>query len=100
MMRATAALLGAVALSVAVAAAGITPTPAAAQQAQGKKKGLKGSIGYRKAYSYKKSDVVGSDSRRWYDPSITRQTPGGPFDNGFFFDSANTRGGGEAPYQQ
>lgn len=32
------------------------------------------------------------------DPAINRQTPGGPFDSGFFFDSGIGRNGGQSPY--
>jgi hypothetical protein len=100
MTRAFFAILAAVALTVGALGATVVPETAAAQSAKPKKKGLKGSIGYRRAYSYSKQDVVGADNRRFYDPSKTRQTPGGPFDNGFFFDSAIGRNGGEAPYMQ
>ncbi len=34
----------------------------------------------------------------YIDPSINRQTPGGPFDSGFFFDSGIGRNGGQSPY--
>ena len=99
-MRAVIAILGAIVMSVAVLGADAGFNPVTAQEAPKakKQKGLKGSIGYRKAYSYSKSDVVGSDSRRFYDPSITRQ--GGPFDNGFFYDSAIGLHGGDSPYMQ
>ena len=32
------------------------------------------------------------------DPSINKQSQGGPFDSGFFFDSGITRNGGDSPY--
>lgn len=32
------------------------------------------------------------------DPAINRQTPGGPFDSGFFFDSGIGPNGGNSPY--
>ncbi len=32
------------------------------------------------------------------DPSINKQSPGGPFDSGFFFNSAINRNGGDSPY--
>ena len=100
MMRAAIALLGAIVMSVGVLGSDAGFNPAVAQEAPKakKSKGLKGSIGYRKAYSYSKSDVIGSDSRRFYDPSIARQ--GGPFDNGFFYDSAIGLHGGDSPYMQ
>ena len=48
-------------------------------------------------YSYKNSDVVNTYGRSpppWLD---VRQSPGGPFDSGFFFDSGISRGN-NAPY--
>jgi hypothetical protein len=101
MFRGLIAILTVAFIAVCIVGSDATLSPASAQQSpqsKAKKKGLKGTIGYRKAYSYSKSDVVGSDTRRFYDPSYTRQTPGGPFDNGFFFDSAYGRNAGEAPY--
>jgi hypothetical protein len=99
MVRLT-ALLAAAALVAGAVAPAVLSEPAVAQQAA-KKKGLKGSIGYRRAYSYSKQDVVGSEiRRRSYDPRITEQSPGGPFDSGFFFDSAIRNNGGDAPYMQ
>lgn len=32
------------------------------------------------------------------DPSINKQSQGGPFDSGFFFDSGINRNGGDSPY--
>ncbi len=32
------------------------------------------------------------------DPQLNKQSPGGPFDSGFFFDSGITRNGGDSPY--
>ncbi len=104
MARGLTAIFGAMVIAAALLATGVAPDPVLAQDASTAKpkkaKGLKGSIGYRRAYSYSKSDIVGSDSRRFYDPSLTRQTPGGPFDSGFFFDSGIGRNGGESPYMQ
>ncbi|MDH4983920.1 hypothetical protein [Hyphomicrobium sp. D-2] len=34
----------------------------------------------------------------YIDPSINKQTPGGPFDSGFFFDSGIGPNGGNSPY--
>lgn len=34
----------------------------------------------------------------YIDPSINKQSPGGPFDSGFFFDSGMGRNGGDSPY--
>ncbi|MBA2125354.1 hypothetical protein DLM45_03830 [Hyphomicrobium methylovorum] len=58
-------------------------------------------------YSYNYSDSINTygDSRSRYgaassyrDPRLDRQTPAGPFDHGFFFDSAIGTNGGDAPY--
>lgn len=98
MKRGLLAIVGAALIASGSIATFPGSTPASAQEAPKvkAKKGLKGTIGYRRAYSYSKSQVVGTETRRFYDPSYTRQ--GGPFDNGFFFDSAIGRNGGEAPY--
>ncbi|CAN1724357.1 conserved exported protein of unknown function [Hyphomicrobium sp. 1Nfss2.1] len=34
----------------------------------------------------------------YIDPSINKQSPGGPFDSGFFFDSGIGPNGGDSPY--
>ena len=50
-------------------------------------------------YSYRGADVVstyGQSPPPWLD---VRQTPGGPFDSGFFFDSGMGLHGGNSPYQ-
>jgi hypothetical protein len=60
-------------------------------------------------YSYSYSDSIntygGSRSRygggeEFRDPTLELQTPAGPFDHGFFFDSAIGQHGGNAPYMQ
>jgi hypothetical protein len=59
-------------------------------------------------YSYNSYDVIntygltrslfgGVNSYR--DPFTDRQTPSGPFDHGFFFDSGIAPRGGDSPYQ-
>ena len=63
----------------------------------------------RGGYSYIPGDVINTygNSRTLYggnnyyrDPSLDRQTPMGPFDHGFFFDSGiGGRNGGYSPYQ-
>lgn len=59
-------------------------------------------------YSYTARDVINTyrDSRVRYgsvnfyrDPFVDRQSSFGPFDHGFFFDSAIAPRGGYAPYQ-
>ncbi|MFV0299184.1 MAG: hypothetical protein ACK5JT_24040 [Hyphomicrobiaceae bacterium] len=66
--------------------------------------------GYSKrvgGYSYDYSDTINTygDSRSKYgstfsfrDPMTERQTIGGPFDDGFFFDSGIGARGGNSPY--
>jgi hypothetical protein len=58
-------------------------------------------------YSYSYRDVVNTygmsrvkygSMNSYRDPSLDRQTVNGPFDHGFFFDSAITPRGGDAPY--
>jgi len=58
-------------------------------------------------YSYSYRDVINTYgmSRSLYgsinsyrDPYVDRQTPNGPFDHGFFFDSGIEPRGGNAPY--
>jgi hypothetical protein len=36
----------------------------------------------------------------YIDPTINKQSPGGPFDSGFFFDSGMGQNGGDSPYMQ
>jgi hypothetical protein len=59
-------------------------------------------------YSYDQADTINThgDSRSKFggasslrDPSLDKQTDAGPFDHGFFFDSAVGARGGDAPYQ-
>lgn len=50
----------------------------------------------RRGYSYSYTDTI--DTRRFVDPSITSQSLGGPFDNGFFFSTPRGPHGGDAPY--
>lgn len=63
----------------------------------------------RGGYSYSKNDVAntGADSRTRFgsvnsyrDPFVDRQTIAGPFDHGWFFDSAVAPRGGDSPYMQ
>ena len=61
----------------------------------------------RGGYSYWPEDVINTYglSRSLYgsmntyrDPTLDRQSPGGPFDHGFFFDSGIGPQGGQSPY--
>jgi hypothetical protein len=58
-------------------------------------------------YSYSPEDVINTygltrnlfgATNSYRDLSTDRQTPSGPFDHGFFFDSAIAPHGGESPY--
>lgn len=53
-------------------------------------------------YSYNYSDSLNTygAASAYRDPMLDRrrQSPGGPFDSGFFFDSAIGTNGGQAPY--
>lgn len=53
---------------------------------------------YRGGYSYRAVDVI--DTRRFTDPTIGKQSQGGPFDSGFFFETPRGPYGGTAPYFQ
>lgn len=65
------------------------------------------SLHRRGGYSYNYSDsintyggsrTVSGGGSEFRDPTLDRQTEAGPFDNGFFFDSAIGQHGGNAPY--
>ncbi len=97
--------LAGVVLAVACAFALDPSAMAASKKDQASGKPLRGVIYYRGGYSYKKSTAT---ARQWrfVDPapasaiSSSRQSPGGPFDSGFFFDSGvGSWVGGQAPYQ-
>ena len=51
---------------------------------------------YRGGYSVRKSDTY--DTRKFVDQSNYRQSQGGPFDEGFFFETPRGAFGGSAPY--
>ncbi|MFY0610122.1 MAG: hypothetical protein JXQ99_01250 [Hyphomicrobiaceae bacterium] len=104
---------------IAVAALLLVPTtlPTTAEAgAKGKsrysKSGGSQVRGYRTrrgSYSYSANDVANTagDSRTRYgsvnsyrDPFSDRQTVSGPFDHGWFFDSAIAPRGGDSPYMQ
>ena len=52
----------------------------------------------RGGYSYRAADVVSTYGAAPPPYLHVRQSPGGPFDYGFFFDSAIGPHGGESPY--
>jgi hypothetical protein len=53
----------------------------------------------RGGYSYSVSDVINTYRRSPPPYAHVRQTPAGPFDSGFFFDSGIGQHGGDSPYQ-
>lgn len=68
---------------------------------------VRGYVARRGGYSYMYEDSINTygDSRGRYgaarslrDPFLDRQTQGGPFDHGFFFDSGVAPRGGDSPY--
>lgn len=88
--------------------AGVVELSAPAE-AGARKKGaqVKGYVARRGGYSYSQEDTINTygDSRSKYggtsfyrDPQLDKQTVSGPFDHGFFFDSAIGARGGDAPY--
>jgi hypothetical protein len=50
-------------------------------------------------YSYGVFEVIGSNGRSIAPYARVKQSPGGPFDEGFFFDSGMGLHGGNSPYQ-
>ena len=68
---------------------------------------VRGYAARRGGYSYSIGDVINTygDNRSRFggtsfyrDPRVDSQTPGGPFDHGFFFDSGINPRGGNSPY--
>lgn len=68
---------------------------------------VRGYIAQPGGYSYAYKDAINTygDARGRYgsanslrDPGLGRQTPAGPFDHGFFFDSGIGPHGGQSPY--
>lgn len=68
---------------------------------------VKGYRARRGGYSYSYQDSINTygDSRSNYggastfrDPKLDQQSPAGPFDHGFFFDSGTQLNGGDSPY--
>lgn len=68
---------------------------------------VRGYVAPRGGYSYVYEDAINTygDARGRFgsanslrDPGLGRQTPGGPFDHGFFFDSGIAPHGGQSPY--
>lgn len=89
--------------------ASIASASDASVQLVGSRKGarVKGYVERRGGYSYNQADSINTygDSRSNYgnssslrDPSLDKQSVAGPFDHGFFFDSAIGPHGGDSPY--
>ena len=56
---------------------------------------------YKRGYQYGRADTINTNGNHWspYRAHILNpQSPAGPFDSGFFFDSAMGYRGGQAPY--
>lgn len=99
-----AVLLGVAALALAATAS--VPADAGQRHARNGPQ-VKGFVARRGGYSYTPEQVINTygDSRTKFggatslrDPNLDRQTESGPFDHGFFFDSATGPHGGDAPY--
>ncbi len=95
--------MAAVAILLAIPAVTVSAEAGAKNGGKGQ-----GQASRRGGYSYSQSDSINTygDSRTKYgsasayrDPSLDKQTVSGPFDHGFFFDSAIGLHGGDAPYQ-
>ena len=106
-----AAFLGSAAASNAVAhdrRDGVSEHPKSAYyRRRGVKPQVRGYVARRGGYSYSYADSINTygSSRTLYGGTLLyrdtvreRQSPAGPFDHGFFFDSAITPRGGESPY--
>lgn len=112
-------LLSAMAMAALVAAPGVKDASAGDRKSSYSESGEHPKSGYyrnpqvrgyaarRGGYSYSYADVIDTygNSRTQYggsnlyrDPMLDRQTNAGPFDHGFFFDSAITPRGGDSPY--
>jgi hypothetical protein len=68
---------------------------------------VRGYVARRGGYSYSAGDVINtygnnrtnySGANVYRNPAYDRQTPGGLFDHGFFFDSGIGPRGGNSPY--
>lgn len=88
---------------------GLTADAAAAAPKRAQQQGENYTLRRGGGYSYNYGDTINTygssrsrfgGGREFRDPSLERQTENGPFDNGFFFDSAIGPHGGSAPYMQ
>lgn len=112
-------LLSAMAMAALVAAPGVKDASAGDRKSTYSESGEHPKSGYyrnpqvrgyaarRGGYSYSYADVIDTygnprtqygGSNLYRDPMLDRQTNAGPFDHGFFFDSAITPRGGDSPY--
>lgn len=88
-------------VAAALLAAPAIPAPAFAQSPSAKEKPLRGVVRpapRRGGYSYKY--LQGTNTRKFVDPTLSAQSPSGPFDSGFFFSTPNAPHGGDSPYMQ
>ncbi len=103
MVRALSTLLAAV---LAVASVGTVATISRAGiragDGQEEREAARGVVRYKRvggySYRYQDTKMSPSEAKRFWDPPL--QSISGPFDSGFFFDSAQRRNGGDAPYMQ
>lgn len=68
---------------------------------------VRGYVARRGGYSYEAEDTINTfggfrglygSTNAYRNPWVDRQSQFGPFDNGFFFDSGMSPGGGNSPY--
>jgi len=88
-------------LIAATALAAVLPMQPMQAEAKTKaSKPLRGTIygNQRRVGGYKYKYVDSIDTRKFYDPSMSARSQGGPFDNGFFFESPRAPFGGYTPY--
>lgn len=87
---------------IAAAVAVLAPMQPVAAEAKAKKAypPLKGVIygNQRRPGGYKYKYVDGINTRKFNDPSLSFRSQGGPFDNGFFFETPRGPFGGYTPY--
>ena len=106
MLRGFVTIIAAASVGLAMASA---PSDAGGRGYKKSKSGtqVRGFVGRRGGYSYQSNDVANTynDSRTRFgsvnsyrDPFSDRQTIAGPFDHGWFFDSAVAPRGGDSPY--
>jgi len=96
------------ALTTAFSVSAAAPALADGYRSSGSSAQVRGYAQRRGGYSYRAQDTINTygDSRSLFgganayrDFRLDRQTPSGPFDHGWFFDSGVGPRGGSSPYQ-